>query len=116
MPDEPTLGEVDRRLEAVHQDLKDDLRDLARRLDKKVDTEVFKLEQAAQDRAVQLLAERLTAIETAREREAEHAREERLRVAAQRTADRRLVLTAFITPILLVLLQAWLATKGAGGS
>lgn len=103
MADEPSTGELARRLEAVHQDLKEDLRDIARRLDGKVSLDVFKLEQAAQDRATTALGERVKAMEEA-------ARQQ----ATQRAADRRLILTALVVPVLLVLLTAYLSTRGAG--
>lgn len=114
MPDEPSNGELARRLEAVHQDLKEDLRDNARRLDGKVSVDVFKLEQAAQDRAQQDLAIRTSAIEDGRRREAEQREADRRDAAAQRAADRRLILSALIVPVLLALLTVWLQAKGAG--
>jgi hypothetical protein len=103
MLDEPSNGELARRLEAVHQDLKEDLRDVAGRLDGKVSVEVFKLEQQAQDERAAALTQRVTAMESdARERD------------RQRAADRRLILTALVIPVLLVLLQVYLTTRGAG--
>lgn len=103
MPDEPTLGEVVRRLEAVHQDLKEDLRDVAGRLDSKVSLERYQYEQHGRDEAHKVLLERVKGLEdAAKERD------------RQRAADRRLILTALVVPLLLVLLQAYLATRGAG--
>ncbi|MFD7922558.1 hypothetical protein ACFV3R_25440 [Streptomyces sp. NPDC059740] len=113
MSDEPTLGEVVRRLEAVHADLKDDMRELASRLDGKVSADVLRLEQAGQDAAVSTLAQRVKALEEGdaeRLRQQEADRRERER---QRAADRRLILTGLVVPVLLVLLQVYLATKGA---
>jgi capsule polysaccharide export protein KpsE/RkpR len=103
VPDEPTLGEVVRRLEDVRQDLKEDVQALGARLDGKVSADVLRLEQKAQDDAVRALTERVKSLE--------EAAKERDR---QRAADRRLILTGLIVPILLVLLQAYLAAKGAG--
>lgn len=114
MADEPTIGEVARRLEAVNGDLKDDLRSVDRRLDGKVSTDVLRLEQEAQDHVVQGLLQRITAIEEARRKEAEQADADRRAAAAQRASDRRLALTALVVPVLLVILQAWLSARGAG--
>jgi len=114
VPDEPTLSEIGRRLEAVHQDLKEDLRDVAGRLDGKVSNEVFKLEQAAQDRAALAVAERVAAIEAARAREAEQREADRREAERRRRDDRRLILAALVVPVLLVFLTAYLSTKGAG--
>lgn len=115
MPDEPTLGEVVRRLEHVHLDLKEDFRDLAGRLDSKVSMERYQLEQqAAQDRE-RALTERLRALEEAREQERQDAEDERRRAADRRRADRRLLFTALIAPVLIVLLQVYVNSQGAGG-
>lgn len=100
MPEEPTLGEVVRRLEAVHADLKEDVREFGKRLDTKVSMERYTLEQQADKEAQRLLGERLTAVEQAREQE-------------QR--DRRLIFSALVAPILIVLFQAYMSAKGAGG-
>jgi hypothetical protein len=102
--DEPTTGELMRRLEDVRLDLKEDLQSLATRLDGKVDTLTLNLQQQAQDERTAALAERVKAIEAAaREKERERA------------ADRRLILTALVVPVLIVILQVYLSTKGAGG-
>lgn len=113
MADEPGLGEVARRLEAVHQDLKEDLRDLAGRLDSKVSMERYQLEQNSRDEAIKLLVERVKGIEDARAEEARQREADRRTLEAQRRADKRWVTSAIIIPVLLVLLQAYLATKGA---
>lgn len=115
MADEPTLGEIDRRLEAVHQDLKDDFRELARRLDSKVSMERYTIEQAARDDAFKRLTERVTTVEEGREQERRDRERERENEQNRRRTDRRLVFTALIAPIVVVLVQTWLATKGVGG-
>lgn len=114
MPDEPTLGEVVRRLEAVHQDLKEDFRELGHRLDSKVSMERYLLEQQARDDSLKLLDERVRGIESEREREERERREESQRQADKRASDRRLLFTAIIAPVLMLLLQLYLNAKGAG--
>ena len=101
MPDEPTLGELGRRLDSGITDLRDDIRELAGRLDSKVDQTALGYQQQAQDERHTLLVARVQAIEDARVKE-----------AAQRAADRRLILTALVVPVLLVLLQVYLASRG----
>lgn len=103
MPDEPTTSELMRRLEDVRTDLKEDLQQLAGRLDSKVDSQMLGLQQQAQDERAAALADRIKAIEETAKKSAD-----------QRAADRRLILTALITPVLLVLLTVWLQAKGAG--
>lgn len=102
MAGEPSIGEVVRRLEDVRADLKDDLAAMARRLDSKVSTDVLALQQQAQDERTAALAARVVAMEeSARERD------------RQRASDRRLILTALVTPLLLLLLEVYLTARGA---
>lgn len=115
MADEPTLGEIVRRLEAVHADLKEDVRELGSRLDSKVSMERYMIEQRARDDSHKHLAERVSGLEEGREREREQRDRERQEEADRRRTDRRLVFTALIAPIVVVLVQTWLATKGVGG-
>ncbi|MFE9003065.1 hypothetical protein ACFYOY_13130 [Streptomyces sp. NPDC007875] len=114
MPNEPTLGELVRRLDAVHQDLKEDFRELGSRLDSKVSMERYQLEQQARDDALKLLLERVKGIEEAREQAARLRHEEAQRIADRRAADRRLIFTALIAPVLLLILTVYLNTRGAG--
>ncbi|MFJ3097340.1 hypothetical protein [Streptomyces hydrogenans] len=125
MQTEPTLGEVMRRLEDVRQDLRDDLREFGLRLDSKVSLERYELEKRAHNEAVRLLAERvtsieaalaerITAIETAREAAQEQRRVDAQKLADRRAADRRLLLTALVAPVLLLLLSVYIQTRGAG--
>lgn len=114
MPDDPTLGEVMRRLEDVRLDLKEDFRELGTRLDSKVSMERYQLEQVARDEALKQLVERIKGIEEAREQEDRNRREAEHRVADRRAADRRLIFTALIAPVLLLVLTVYLSARGAG--
>ncbi|MFJ9887190.1 hypothetical protein ACIQRW_15150 [Streptomyces sp. NPDC091287] len=113
MPDEPTLGEVMRRLEDVRADLKDDFRELGHRLDSKVSLERYQLEQLAKDESIRLVAERVRGIEEAREQAAERRRVDEQRAADRRAADRRLIFTALIAPVLLLILTVYISAQGA---
>ncbi|MGW4603744.1 hypothetical protein ACWENS_10785 [Streptomyces sp. NPDC004532] len=114
MADDPTLGEVVRRLEAIHLDLKEDLREYGARLDKKVSVERYELERRAADDVHRQVIERVASIETARDREKQEAEAARRKLDDQRRSDRRLVFSCLVAPFLLLLLQAYLAARGAG--
>lgn len=114
MPDEPTLGEVVRRLEAVHADLKEDLREYGARLDGKVSMERYQLEQQAGQDALRLLVERVTGIEEARATAARQAEADRRAADDRRRSDRRLAFSALVAPVLMLLLQLYLSSRGAG--
>ncbi len=114
MPDEVTLGEVMRRLDDIHLNLKDDIRELGARLDTKVSMERYQLEQLARDESIRLIVERVKAIEDARDLEARQRREEEQRLSAQRAADRRIIFSALIAPIVMLFLTLYLNARGAG--
>ena len=113
MGDEPTNGELARRLDAGFEDLKDDMRAITARLDTKVDASLLALQQQAQDDRHQALETRVTAIEGDRTREAERRQQEQRELETRRAGDKRLILTALVVPLLLLLLQVYLASKGS---
>jgi hypothetical protein len=86
MVDEPTLGEVVRRFEDRLTDVRDDIQQLGRRLDEKVDQKVYDLRHEA-------LATRVTSLETVREKDAEKL-----------VATRRWLIGAVVIPLVAVLM------------
>lgn len=100
MADDLTLGEVARRLEAGLSDIKDDLHQLAVRLDGKVSADVLRLEQAAQDERHNALLEQVKSLRAEREADAKRLLE-----------TRRWLVGVVIVPILAVLLPL-LLTRG----
>ena len=114
MADEPTLGEVVRRLEAIHADLKEDLREYGTRLDQKVSVERYEIERRTADEVHRTVIERIAQIESARAQEKQDAEAERRKREDERRSDRRLVFSCLIAPVLLLLLQAYMASRGAG--
>jgi hypothetical protein len=100
MADDLTLGELGRRLEAALGDIKEDLHQLALRLDGKVSADVLRLEQAAQDERHNALAEQVKTMRAERDADARRLVE-----------MRRWLLGAVIVPVLAVLLPL-LLTRG----
>lgn len=86
MPDEPTLGELQRRMEQRFTDLKEDLVELSVRLDRKVDMEIYNLRHEA-------LMARVQTLETLREKDTEKI-----------VATRRWLIASVIVPLFGVLL------------
>jgi hypothetical protein len=101
VPDEPTTGEVVRRLEDVRQDLKEDLHGVVALVAQKVDTEILRLGQQAQDERHTALVGRVAKLE---EQAAEKDR--------QRQNDRRLIFFSLVVPVLLLAIQLYNANKG----
>lgn len=97
MADEPTPGELVRRMEAGFSDLKEDLRDLAGRLDKKVSQELYDVRHNT-------LMERVQALETLRKEDADKL-----------IATRRWLIGAVIVPVVGILLPVvMLVIQGTG--
>jgi hypothetical protein len=94
--DEPSNGELGRLIQALRSDMREDLQQLQVRLDKQVPMDVYTIEKQA-------LADRVAALETRREQE-----------QRERRQDRRLIVSAFVAPILMLVIQLVIAARGAG--
>lgn len=97
MGDEPTPGEMVRRLEDRLADVRDDIQQLGRRLDEKVDQRIYDLRHEA-------LTGRVSTLETLREKDTEKL-----------VATRRWLIGAVVVPLIGILLPVIiLLTKGSG--
>ncbi|MCZ4098309.1 MULTISPECIES: hypothetical protein [unclassified Streptomyces] len=110
---EPTLWELHRAVVQLREDQRDDiaqLRDdlrgdiaaLATRLDQVVTVDVYRADQRATGQRLDALERDLSAVKGSREDD-----------QAQTAANRRLVISAFIAPLLLSVVQLWLAARGS---
>ena len=95
MADEPTLGELGRRLDDRITDVRDDIAQLGRRIDDKVDTRVYQIQHDA-------LASRVTTLEA-----------QRVADAARVAGTRRWLIGVVIVPIVAVVLAYMLSRGGA---
>lgn len=98
MPDEPTLGEVVRRFDERFADVRDDIQQLGRRMDEKVDQKLYDLRHEA-------LAQRIATLETLREKDAEKI-----------VATRRWLIGAVVVPLVGILLPVIILLTQGGGS
>lgn len=94
MADEPSNSELWRLITDVRADL-------TLRLDQLVRRDVYDAREAARDRAMQAVEKDVEAIQAAREKEAD-----------RRAADRRLLFTALIAPIIMLAVMIYLASRG----
>lgn len=105
MPDEPTPWELHRSMEGLRRSVEGGFNALNARLDRVVSGDLFQAYQQAVQRQFDDHERDIAGIKA--EREAEKG---------QRAADRKLVLTAvftaFVAPLLLLLIQLWLTSKG----
>ncbi|MFB7424751.1 hypothetical protein ACFC0K_15910 [Streptomyces hydrogenans] len=110
---EPTLWELHRAVAQLREDQRDDLaqlRDdlrgdiaaLANRLTEVVTVDVYRADQRN-------VVQRIDSLE----RELEEVKRERTQDREQATTTRRLIVSAFIAPLLLTLLQLVLAARGS---
>ncbi|MFF4403570.1 hypothetical protein [Streptomyces sp. NPDC001404] len=117
MADDPTIGELWRR-QVEHEARTDRARAevdnrIARVAADSVPSQVWTMRQQAWDEQIRALTERIREVEEhlrQTERQDELDEKERLR---ERARDRRLVLAAFVSPLLLLLVQLYLSGKGA---
>jgi CHASE3 domain sensor protein len=112
--DDVTVPELVRRLEDVRRDCREDNTELRLVVDSKVSMERYQYENRAREDAYRQLADRIRAIEEARDLEQQKRREDEQRLTEKRAADRRLIFTAIIAPILMLFLQLYLSARGAG--
>lgn len=94
MPDEPTLGELGRRLDDRITDVREDIAALGRRIDGKVAADVYEIQHTA-------LAARVTTLETLRTRDADRL-----------AATRRWLIGVIIVPLTAGLLPLLLSLMG----
>jgi hypothetical protein len=98
VPDEPTLGEVVRRFEDRFTDVRDDIAQIGRRLDEKVDQRIYDLRHEA-------LTQRVSTLETLREKDTEKL-----------VATRRWLIGAVVVPLVGILLPVIILLTQGGGS
>jgi hypothetical protein len=97
MSDEPTPGEMVRRLEDRLADVRDDIQQLGRRLDEKVDQRIYDLRHEA-------LSGRVSTLETLREKDTEKL-----------VATRRWLIGAVVVPLIGIFLPVIvLLARGTG--
>lgn len=97
MADEPTPGEMVRRLEDRLADVREDIQQVMRRMDEKVDQKLYDLRHEA-------LGARVAALETLREKDAEKL-----------VATRRWLIGAVLIPLIGVVMPViLLLAQGAG--
>ena|SRR5215467_4281961 len=94
MADEPSNSELWRLITEVRADL-------ALRLDQLVRRDVYDARETARDRAMEAL-----------QRDIQEVKDDIEKNEDRRAADRRLIFTALVAPVLMLLLTVYLASKG----
>ncbi|MET9412127.1 hypothetical protein ABZX90_41380 [Streptomyces sp. NPDC002935] len=110
---EPTLWELHRAMAQLREDqrggiaqlrvdLRADLAALAGRLDQVVTEDVYRADQRTVLQRLEILERDLTAAQRQREEDQAH-----------QTTNRRLIISAFVAPLVVYALQLWQASRGA---
>ncbi|WP_069885286.1 hypothetical protein [Streptomyces luteocolor] len=94
MADDPSNGELWRLITDVRAEI-------SARLDQLVRRDVYDARETARDRAMDALQRDIQEIEAEREKEAD-----------RRAADRRLIFTALVAPVIMLALMLYLASQG----
>lgn len=109
---EPTLWELHRAVSQLREDLRGDLVHLAARLDQVVTQDVYRADQRATEQRIGAVEAALAGLRGEHDQVAERTEQQRREDQAQAAATRRLVLSSFVAPLLLMVLQLWLVTQG----
>ncbi|MEU7583816.1 hypothetical protein AB0B50_40270 [Streptomyces sp. NPDC041068] len=110
---EPTLWELHRAVSQLREDLRGDLAQLAARLDQVVTEDVYRADQRAVGQRISQIEAGLAGLRGEHDQATDRAEQQRREDQTQATATRRLVFSSFVSPVLLMTLQLWLASRGA---
>lgn len=110
---EPTLWELHRAVSQLREDLRGDLAQLAARLDQVVTQDVYRADQRAVDQRISQVEAGLSGLRGEHDQSLERAEQQRREDQAQAAATRRLVISSFVAPLLLMALQLWIVSRGA---
>ncbi|MFD0386285.1 hypothetical protein ACFQ2B_39395 [Streptomyces stramineus] len=96
----------------LREDLRGDIAQLAARLEQVVTEDVYRADQRAVEQRIGQVEAGLSHLRGDHEVMAERAGQLRSEDQAQAAATRRLVLSSFVAPLLVMVVQLWLASKG----
>lgn len=96
MADEPSLGEIGRSLERLRHDLVEDITGIRQDIGRLVHLDVYTAHRLADQ-------ERMARLEQQAQQDQE-----------RRASDRRLIFASLIAPLVIVLIELYLAGRGAG--
>ena len=110
---EPTLWELHRAVSQLREDLRGDLAQLAARLDQVVTQDVYRADQRAVDQRISQIESGLAGLRGEHDQGLERAEQQHREDQAQAAATRRLVLSSFVAPLLLMAVQLWVVSRGS---
>ncbi|MEV0370619.1 hypothetical protein AB0I10_12435 [Streptomyces sp. NPDC050636] len=110
---EPTLWELHRAVSQLREDLRGDLAQLAARLDHVVTEDVYRADQRAIEQRIGQVEAGLAGLRGEHEQLAERTAQQRREDQDQAAATRRLVISSFVSPLLVMTVQLWLASRGS---
>ncbi|WP_433547154.1 hypothetical protein ACQPZG_20275 [Streptomyces sp. CA-294286] len=109
---EPTLWELHRAVSQLREDLRGDLAQLAARLDQVVTQDVYRADQRATEQRIGQVEAGLAGLRSEHDQITERGEGQRREDQAAAAATRRLVISSFVAPLLLMALQLWLLSAG----
>ncbi|MGG2460540.1 hypothetical protein ACO0M4_12075 [Streptomyces sp. RGM 3693] len=110
---EPTLWELHRAVSQLREDLRGDLAQLAARLDQVVTQDVYRADQRATEQRIGQLESSVADLRGEQEQAAGRWEQQRREDQRQADAMRRLVLSSFVSPLLIMVVQLWLLSGGS---
>lgn len=109
---EPTLWKLHRAVSQLREVLRGDLAQLATRLDQVVTEDVYRADQRAVEQRISQVEAGPAHLRGDHEQMAERAGQQRREDQEHAAATRRPVISSFVAPLLVMVSQLWLASKG----
>ncbi|WP_449475288.1 hypothetical protein [Streptomyces abikoensis] len=97
----------------LREDLRGDIAQLAARLDQVVTEDVYRADQRAVEQRIGQVEAGLSHLRGDHEQMTERVAQQRSEDQAQAAATRRLVVSSFVAPLLVMIAQLWLTSQGA---
>lgn len=112
MPDEPSLGELGRLIQALRGDVRDDMAGINSRLDRLVSADVYAAEKAAMETRINDIAKDLETANTKHTADVDKLHELRQKDADRVTQTRRWLIASVIVPLFGIIVPLLVALKG----
>ncbi|HEX5568013.1 MAG TPA: hypothetical protein VFY14_13985 [Streptomyces sp.] len=112
MSDGPSLGELGRLIQALRDDVREDMAAISARLDKLVSAEVYAVEKAAMAKDIADLSKDLEQLAAKEQRDVAAIQEQRQKDADRVTQTRRWLMASVIIPLLGLVLPVILFMAG----
>lgn len=112
-PDEPSLGELGRLIQALRGDVRDDMANISSRLDRLVSADVYAAEKAALEKDISDLSKDVDRLSAKQQQDINNIHEHHRKETDRVTQTRRWLIATVIVPLFGIIVPLLVALKGA---